>query len=97
MAKIEKYPFQYIVEATDNNPNAELEIETPWNIDDETFDEAVDYSIIYFDETDDLSVTEYSYPNGFKMMMITRAGKNIIKTNWKLDPQPNGKFLPRIQ
>ena len=44
-----------------------------------------------------LRIFKTDYKNGFKVIWIENSEKYIIKTNWALDPMPDGNLLPRIQ
>lgn len=96
MSNVEKFPFEYIVEATDKNPNHNMKIETPWLDEDKDLMDQVEFDLIYRDNS--LTVSEYKYENGFNFISIVKAEKSIIKSNWELDYIPStGEYLPKIQ
>lgn len=93
--KSKNFPFEYVVEAKESNSEQELKIETPWFDDDRPFNEQFERDDIYV--SDDLIIYEQKYENNFHILFIQTADKIILKSNWELDPQSDGSFLPRIQ
>lgn len=97
MSGIAKLPFKYIVEATKNNPDASMTIETPWLEEDQHYRDQIEYEEIYKDDV--LEITEQLHPNGFHLRMIHFINKKIIaQSNWELDYVPQtDEYLPRVQ
>ncbi len=90
-----KFPFEYLVEPTLDNPEIEMEIEIPWWDEEKGPLEQMQRDVIFEDEN--IKVFDQLYENGFHAFFIQTPTKGIIKTNWELDEMKNGVYLPRIQ
>ncbi|PCF79301.1 hypothetical protein [Staphylococcus delphini] len=88
------YPFEHVINK--ETFEGSFQIETPW-IDDDAFWKEAEAEILVDDKSPFLRIIKTDYKNGFKVISIENSKKHIIKTNWALDPLPNGNLLPRIQ
>ncbi|PTJ29909.1 hypothetical protein [Staphylococcus simulans] len=88
------YPFEHVIDK--QTFKGEFNIETPW-IDDDKFWEEAESEVLVNDDNPKLLIVKTDYKIGFKVIYIENDAKYIIKTNWALDPLPDGNLLPRIQ
>lgn len=88
------YPFEHVIEKS--TFKGDFHIETPW-VDDDKFWQESETEFLVDDENPFLRIFKTDYKNGFKVIWIENSEKYIIKTNWALDPMPDGNLLPRIQ
>ena len=89
-SNVEKFPFEYIIEPTSQNPDINLNIEIPWWDDEKHFLDQMKRDMIYQDE--EYEIFDQLYENGFHALFIKTPNKLILKTNWELDEMDNGWF-----
>ena len=67
-SNVEKFPFEYIIEPTSQNPDINLNIEIPWWDDEKHFLDQMKRDMIYQDE--EYEIFDQLYENGFHALFI---------------------------